>query len=578
MKIKKIITSLSCAALIAAAALPLSACGGAKPFEKTDLDIKNYAKAYEPSDSSSYYSKAGITEATTVATDVTEDDYNSYLYSVTKNDGSNTVYSYYNAVTGKHIVDSQAQGNLDLGYARVAIPDNSGDQVTYTVYGGDGTVLFSDAIVSDPDYISGSFVFVNGQYYVGDDDEKSDVLSVTNGDKTNYFVYDGYGALCTYTKVEANDIKLYHPVYGQGSAMFAEETRIADYYDETETGALTGYSFKFVGNEMVFFKAGEETGRINFDGVGRSSYGFAFVDGVMLYTKTVNLPEGSKDANVITSTSKGDNYISYELHSYSIVDDKDKKLDDHGVMINSFMPVYNYSSKTYDAVAISGYKLDGKKCQYNAPFQYIVTSDLKIGFDATNVINYGSQLVDLGDGNYAVQSWNSLTPVNNKLEPLIDFGDEYPIFYDNEKLFRFYDPESGNVGFADLSGRVVIEPIYASFNPFYGGRMLATNTVTGEEVILSSDGKETPFPKDVIPASATEKRVDVESYKGWYTVSTYDPNEETDKHLFEIYNYNGEVLSSYVGAEEMQISPVSYDGKLLKVVKPGDKIDLIVLS
>lgn len=543
MKIKKFISAATCAALITAAALPLTACGGAKSFKKAkDFDLSNYAQ--ELPEEAGAMSKSAVTKVTDLETGVSDYEIENGFVVTLKEVNDDSVVTVFNANTGKKIINNVVGEVEDITSDGVLIESELDDDFVFTLYGEDGTKLVENSY----DY---NIRVNHGAYWIGDNTKQSRVLTVTGEDKngddfSNYFEveYDLFGNITSYKTINKSDIHYVAPEFSTGSDKFALAQLIYSDSAKPVTGDIASYKYATIGNEIVFSNNGTETGRVSTDNLMTK----AFVGNYMYYTVRTELPEGSKDANLIWPGTNKEFRYSYQLHKYDILKNKDSKLN-YSYYINELLPVYNYEAKAFDAVVIAGRKIINKTVQTNSDFVYVANAELAVAYDITSVADAVGEFSDviykLDEGKFLLNP-ESPVIVNDKFELISTFnGAAIQGFYANEKLLAFRAGEG--MGLVDYNGKIVVAPEYA-FMFFYDGKALASKISTNEFVVLSADGSETKLPESSSKDGTTV--VVTPGMFGWYTVSTLTVPEEGDPtSKIEIFNYSGTSLKTYTNQE-----------------------------
>lgn len=621
MKVKKIITAGLAAALVVSAALPLTACGGVKPLEKTEgISLRNYATqldfeelnkyAPNPATVRSIQNNSGGLDiyekgkfVLTHYQSSTVDTISHYVSVAEKKTGRTMVYGAETQSSQVLIINNRfvLVANRTELYDEEGEPD--GYEMSFSLYSEDGSALLSgvDNIDIGQNYpdnygyyyaLNDSDLFTSVEGYLPYDEELRGFTKVTytkkDEEKTVFFMYseneDGSREYAN-NEYKAEDIIGYSSEFAAGNSVFSAGKALNDLYEERSTNISDNYRVKNIGSEMVFYDGDTEMSRISMDNVDN----YVIVGDVMLYTKLVALPEGDKKANLIVPLRNGDGYYSYELHSFQYPINKDKKLPNYGIKIDEMAPMFNYNSNSYDAIAISGAKLDGKKYQDSAPFQYIITKDFELGLDATGLPSFTyeksdsrAKIVQLNNGELAVNYNGALTLVSDKLEPISEMPRYYysywegmqfysvneTLYYGRNNIFGFYNNDTGTFGFTDKDGKIVIEPIYQPVSgdviKFYNGQALVENVRTRKTVLLSDAGVETPITEYY---EDDEKSVRTQAFEGgfYYTLTHYFDVEGTDHSPYEfvLYGFNGNEL--YSNDSEDEISFVNYTGNLYEL-------------
>lgn len=582
MKIKKVIATLSCAALITAAALPLTACGGGKSFKEGTVNLSDYAVEYKPAYE---YSHKEVTKAEVKYEDDVEPrqmndnrpngEVSPYAVSGTTIP-SGTIYNVTNVWTGNSLYSNlryreyayvQWVSSSSINVPLLRIQHDNDGETSFSYYGE-----HSDSIYSG----SGHPGFSIKQYYVGNESEKSNVLVVTDKYSKSFFKVTKENHQCTYERLNESDIHFVDPEYEVGSGAYAAVQPI---YSKTGENAVSGeianYSYANVGSEFVFYKSGEETGRISSDNVD-DDYMY-FVGDYLYYAKLDQVEEKSKNANLIYVGDVEERY-NYEFHRYDIIANKDVKLN-YNVKIDYIEPLYNSKEKAYDAVVIVGAKLKNNTYQEGSNFTYIADKDLNVAYDISGADYSGAfKLYSLDDEHYMLQSGNSKTVFNKQMERVSEF--DSAIYFTNEKLFAFSGFEN-NLGFANFEGKVVIDPVY-ELTGFYGGVAYATNTGTGEKVFLKADGTETAAPKTDRSFKDDRKCSFISESRGvYYTLESPTVNHDGSPTYcqLDLYNFSGTRIATvnnvqvqYLGSEIVNGYTVMGNFMVLPIVDKDDNI------
>ncbi len=606
MKIKKIITVMSCAALIAATALPLTACGGSKSFKtakEARVKVADYVEEYRPNGAvNDIYDRDAVSikkvPSSTYESKATASADNNIAY-FSQGTGDNKSYSAYNTKSGETVheglygFDSIAVNSLvtsdDTGtelFDCLVLIKSTGSgadaKILYTAYAEDGTDLF-DGITQEE--LDGVTVTLSKHKIKTSKikDKIFDVLTLTykkdGSEVVKYFSMENLpSGTKNLNKHNKEDIVFVDPLVDKGSAAFSATMPMdlfiatLNAYESDGTlsvkklsvkkidGDLAAYSVGGVSNDLVFYKDGAETGRVNMDGVDENRVGFA--GNYMYYVKKTQLSNTDKNANLIIS-GDSDLAYNYELHRYDIVKDKDKKLS-FTDNVTDFKSLYNNMTKTYDALVVSGEKVINKVSQPYNEFTYITDSELKINYDVSSVYGFDmSDLSSINGGKFLMETDDDdnddYVVLDEKLNVLSEFENSH--YYNKSELFSF--TEDGRTGFADVDGKVVIEPKYekvggSGYFTFFDGYTVADNVLTGERVFLKKDGTETVVPN----LNLDEKHYD----QGWYTIKTEGASPsyticDFSGREFSVDNYKYKV-NNYVGdtADNMLEFNVGNDG------------------
>ncbi len=531
MKIKKILTALTCAALITSAALPLTACGGAKSLKKAEgsVNLADYAVEYE---STTTYGHDAVTKAEEKFTgykDAGRLSYSPYIKCRLEVDGK-SYYNVINGYTGNSMYSNLADASVitrslsnpsSNQYYILEAKRSTGGADFYDYLGEDGTTFVSNVNKSDYANIPS---FSVKEYYVGDDTEKSEVLVMTIGDNKTYFKAEKKDGLNTYDEISEQAVHFLNPKYAADSVAFDGSKPVYSKTGETPvTDETADYSYKRVGNEYVFSKNGTETGRVNIEGVD-DDYIF-FVSNYMYYKKEVSVEKNSKDVNLIFTRYDEQRY-HYELHRYDFVADKDKELN-YNIYIGYIEPLYNKTAKKFDALVLGGAKIKNNTYQYNSEFTYITNADLGVAYDLGDVASDG-KLYSLGESNYMLAVGSRKTIFDADMKKLSEFETAY--YYDDRDFIGFGVTDDDGYtqhGVADFNGNIIIEPMYSSID-FYGEYAFTHNNITREDVLLRTDGTE-----KVAPESEGNMAV-VNSENGYYLTFDY-PTTPTTGSLITYY-------------------------------------------
>lgn len=551
MKIKKIITAASCAALIAAAALPLTACGSGSLKTGESLNINDYVEQYRPNGVLfDTYERDAVSVKPVPRSSFTYESTSSVSNNIaviaSSTGSSGTAYYAYNTICGAEIlnnVDNLSMSPMSMAYSYDSDGDGYNDgsiSVLITTYnekvGGEQTTKF-DVYAWDGTVVAEGLEDINDlDISVSQNKIKTAVLAdhfyevftvrYTKGDAevVNYFVADdsAYG-MVYFTKHDKDDIVFVDPLVDVGSDLFSAVQPLnrviaalnGDSSFKEIQGDLAAYSVGASGNDMVFYKDGEEAGRVNLDCVSERQV--AFAGNYMYYVKRTAVPKTDKNANLIINEYASELRYNYELHRYDIVKKKDKKLS-YNIAIDRLKSVYNNNTKTYDALVVSGAKLKNKVYQSANEFTYVTDAELKVNYDVTQVGSFDmAKVSSTGKGNYIVENNNRYTVLDGNFKVISEFTNSH--YYKEMNLFSFV--KDGRTGFAKPDGTVAIEPIYTNavsgqFMTFYNGYTVANNQVTGKKVFLKSDGTEKDVPTNDVSAGVTVNTDNLS--RGWYTV------------------------------------------------------------
>lgn len=565
MKLKKIMAVASCAALIAATAVPLAACGGGrsngKPLSKGELNLADYAVDYADS------SLAGGTSYSRAAVGFTElgkgmdsvgplgNSNDTVMWFAEKENATTgeTAYSVFNIKTGKTILNNVKtvpgssyidSGRLQLISARTAASAQTPE--SYAFYGEDGTKLMDG--VTNNVYGSSADCYIGGKaakalmiYGTASDDYEhvEKYFEVKTDDEGNR----------TYTAIAKTDIKLSNSEISVGDTVFGVSTPVYPKdEDKPVVGDIAGYSYAVNGSEIVFYNGTTETGRVNVD----KAEGRAFVGNYMYYTEMTLLPENG-DANLIINDDGSYVKYDYAQYRYNILTNKKEKLD-HNIFVTRVRPVYNYATKAYDAAIVDCYAREELVMQA-FDYTYMVTADFALAYDLSQ-ISFGSgnfELIKADAGKYVIRnSYNGYTVVNDSFEMLSRA--EQATYYAEEKLFAF--SEGQTYGFAGLDGKAVTAPVYSAINGgmpvFYGGKALVGDVTTQKIVALSTDGTTRALPER---SSSDMKEVDVDYENGWYYVTTTTAaNGSTPANtVVELFDLGGTSLKKIEGARNIDV-------------------------
>lgn len=580
MKIKKIITAASCAALIAAAALPLTACGSGSLKTSETLNISDYVEQYRPNGViNDVYERDAVS--------VRQVPRSSFNYGSTANVenniaviantvGSSTYYYAYNTICGAEILsnvgelihqpssmeysfdfDQDGMDDLTFSVLITTYAEKVGGEqkVKNDVYTWDGKVIAQGLETLELNGIDFSlsqnkiktsvsadklFNVVTVRYTKGE----NEIVDYYSADESEYdMVY--------FTKHEKENIVFVDPLVDVGSSIFSAiqplNRVIAALNGDTSfkeiQGDLAAYSVGAPGNDMVFYKDGEEAGRVNLDCVDEDQV--AFAGNYMYYVKRTAVPKTDKNANLIINEYASELRFNYELHRYDIVKKKDKKLS-YNVAIDSLKSVYNNKSKTYDALVVSGAKLKNNVYQSANEFTYVTDAELKVNYDVTQVGGFDiAKVSSIGSGNYLLEKSNSYTVLDGNFKVISEFTNSH--YYKNMNLFSFV--KDGRTGFAKPDGTVAIEPIYTNavsgqFMTFYNGYTVANNQITGKKVVLnSSNGQEEEMPTDDFVKGIS---VDIANLsRGWFTVRYTGQNGDNDRFVIRTVGGGGTSVDNY---------------------------------
>lgn len=586
MKVKKIIASVSCAALIAAAALPLSACG--KGDEKAPLDISKYAVAVNDwkdlKTANSDFDKFG--SATSLG------EFNAIQYAADRfaicatMADSKTTYKAINTVTGETIANSERNITASnfLGVKTVVLTNVTDDAtpVTYKQYvGEDGKTLCT---VKEAD-VSDIQADVN-EYYVNGATEKSKVLSVIypgeNDDIEKYYQIetDEKTGAAKYTEVQKNNLSVTAPEYAAGATPFVAKKKIYDDAEKPVDGDMSAYSYAQVGNDMVFYNGGNEVGKINLDNVIDLGYDMAsqsrkpaFVGNYWYYAVQVSLSTDAKKPDIIYSTEMGDFKYSYSIHKYDIINQKDEVVE-KDYYVSYITPIYNYADKKFDAAAVTGSRIVDGVVQSTKGFTYVTDATLTKAYDVSGIANTlgaMSDIVDLGSEKYAVVADGKAVVIDKDFNPISVYNSFSYNYYVKANVVVFN--KDGNEGLADIDGKVLAEPKY-DMGTFFGGKVFAYNNVTGKNVILDANGTETVIDK------IHDDTVDMETGSGKITDYTlaedygvyYISDVVAGKSTTTIYNLDGSTITSFADGDFSGASDISNKCFKIKFTKEVEGI------
>lgn len=584
MKLKKIMAVASCAALIAATAVPLAACGGGrsngKPLSKGELNLADYAVDYADS------SLAGGTSYSRAAVGFTElgkgmdsvgplgSSNDAVMWFAEKENATTgeTAYSVFNIKTGRTVLSNvkvspgyqSIAGGIQL--ASVRTPAASGTPESFAFYGEDGTKLI-EGVTS---YINGSSVdcYINGKatkalmvygYASDDNDTVEKYFEVKTDDAGNR----------TYAAVAMTDIKLSDSEISVGDSVFGVSTPVYPKdEDKPVVGDIANYSYAVNGSDIVFYNGTTETGRVAVD----KAQGRAFVGDYMYYTELTALPENG-DANLIINDDGSYVKYDYAQYRYNILTNKKEKLD-HNIFVTRVRPVYNYATKAYDAAIVDCYAREELVMQA-FDYTYMVTADFALAYDLSQ-ISFGSgnfELIKADAGKYVIRnSYNGYTVVNDSFEMLSRA--EQATYYAEEKLFAFSEGQA--YGFAGLDGKAVAAPVYSAISGgmpvFYGGKALVGDVTTQKVVALSADGTTRALPEE---SSSDTKEVDVDYENGWYyvTTTTFATQTEPEKTVVELFDLGGTSLKKIENARN-----VSVNGSIVIVYNDDNTRDLYLVK
>lgn len=552
MKLKKIMAVASCAALIAATAAPLAACGGGrsngKPLPKGELVLSDYALDVEDSRLASDECSKSAVKLIELGTDISS--FNSIgnrgVFAVGEKENASGVstYTIYNVKTGKTLASglknmpssvNSYNDNARYNFARVLIPAAAGERSSYTFYGEDGTKLVEGS--SSESYFQTSEAYVDGKrstvlmfggVKAADATPLEKFFKVERDDDGNNY----------FTEISKSSIKLSNSDVSAGDQVFGV-TRPVYPKDEDRPveGEIANYSYAVNGTEMIFYNGNTESGRVDIDGVENSM----FVGDYMYYQVMTLLPSDG-DANLIINDGDGYLKFDYTQYRYNILTQKKEKLD-YDKYVTRMMAVYNYKNKSYDAAVVECYGKNNCVMQ-TFDYSYLVTAEFGVAYDLTNLDYEGAfELIKADDGKYLVNTgYNSYTVVNDNMEMLCRA--ERVKYYAEEKIFVYN--EDSCFGFTDLSGKAIVAPVYAdiyssTLPTFYGGYALVGDTTTQKVVSLSVTGATKELPVSSLTAT-TEVEVNYED--GWYYVTTTTAATENtaEKTVVELFDLGGTLL------------------------------------
>ncbi len=615
MKIKKLAAFAVATVMTAAVAVPLAACSKKPEAPKyaslgttENVKLADYAKDFkELSENREEYDNVydGYNSVKELFTLTSNDMYVSrdnqpnkpYIFTTKKVTGegaeAKTTYSVYNAQLEKYIITDVAvepiynYNSLDLIILSYPV-DGVENQYETEVYAYDGTVLLAKKNYEADNTVAS---FNKAYYYLKGEDEMSSFLMVTlakTPDATeevpdpeteySYLFYlvdeDEETGNVTYKAVAESELSLVSAEFAKGEEIANGKKVINPFFDDEEKpveGEIANYSYSVNNNTYTFYKAGEETGKLDLGINGRIlNYNLIPLGNTLYYSVTVPKTFMSVDGYNL-EVNAGDFVSKYDvqIHAYNVVENTDTTLN-YDVILSGFMPMYNYTTKAYDAAVIEAAKTYDGVAYYSqlsdSSYVYLTDANLNVAYDLTGKLRNELDLYKIADGEYIL---------NNNV-----YNDEAVPVYDdslNLKGYKFlnlnnnylaaglvplqtYGPDT--VGFNNLDGKIVIEPKYTPCDfdgnetnelKFYGGAALVKEAqIDGSEklVFLKTDGTTVDVESYTKEAAGQTKTLDAQYFEyGLFTVTTETEEEKT----FEVYNFAGKKLYTFTCAADDMI-------------------------
>lgn len=515
MKVKRIVSALCCTALIAATAIPLAACGGAKELKKSEgekLNLINYVEKYEKTRNDVSRDREIVTQGpiNTASSSIL-----SGPYIAVKANSSDSYYSIYNSKNFIKIIDN-FEGSIGstigvtsrtVNYNTVYFPwtaktTGEGDAAvtTYDVYSENGVKIATDANDISEVVITGGYYKVNTSSKASNEVWTVSYKSGENQVKNYFGVETDLSAnRCKFlTAINESDINFVDSDYKAGETAFAAKQTLAEFIASRDGGKvrtlgadIADYTVTWVGSDWIFNKGEEEVFKIDYSFVDD----IALVGNSIYYTEQILLSSDSGDADIIDASGPKDIKYTQELHKLNLVEKEDETLKVDAEIL-SLESAYNKTSDKYDALKINGYKLvDGVK-QRDTRFTYFVNENFEIVLDATALGTATfSNLKEL-EGYIMYNSGGSYKFFNSDGTLKSEFkSDVNPQLYYTSKVIKFV--KDGKIGFANYDGTIATEPIYTSSGndvTLFNGNAYLTNEVTGKTVFVDvKNGTESEY-------------------------------------------------------------------------------------
>lgn len=512
-KILKTLCVLTAAAICVAA----SGCGnkddGANPLiGATAMNLDDYACPYTANIDGGKVERANKINALDNAKIV------SYDGGIIIYRDSSSQYGIYNAKRDKVI--ASGLGNMPSRYTSndVALyfaDKNLGAEQVTDCYAEDGTKILTDckgfygtAISykkikesAEPqeifeitaDILYGSETTKSTLYYTVERDEKTDKITGLSRVHESSIEKDG-----AYVAGDDYNDSFRRKIYGSGKEI---------------KGVIAEYTFEQLGNTYLFY---DETGASKGSVKITNGAVLGFVSSYMYYyTVAPVFPEASSGFNYIEEN--GDKYM-YTLNRYDIINNVNVS-QAFSAVITGFTPLYNNTKKAYDGVIINGYGAsDGIAYKNYNRICHITDAELKSVYDL-DIFGGDSTIYGLSKTEDE-KKWYYIGGyvVNEKMK--VSSHATYSRIYPEQQLLAF---SSGDyMGFADYTGKIVIEPKYTRADvKFYGDTAYVTRR-DGDgnvhKILIDKNGLENDL--SLLESATVAGTVSVTVYGGFYELKT----------------------------------------------------------
>lgn len=552
MKLKRIIAATVGASLAFSTVFALSACNKDKytgPVDlgtTTELDIDNYLTDYaEDNDTYSYDINVSVRRLSVDLSKVNTDRSADPLRVLQDTDSQeNDIYSVFSIEHESTIVSGLTMLPSIWTWAGYKVVQADYPVTDATDFGYESAYIAADGTTLLPrDYYTYAHARAT-RLYIGNNKKSSDILAVV-GEKPDGSVEKYYEIIesetddkVTFRDVSASTLHTYNSAEWGVNVNLNDRLYFSVYANQEDypvNGDIADYEYLKLGDTYTFYKDGQKTGSVEIASNGDK---LGFVGDYMYYYTLTPVAADSTSYNYYDYEDEVK--ANYELYKYNIVANSTEKLD-YNVMITGIKPLYNNVSDTYDAAAVSCCKMTDGVIYYGMSDLrvYVTDADLNVAYDISSLesIYTASAIYKLDDDRYSIGNY----VVDSKLE-FVGYvqGDK---IYSEEKLMRF--GINGFYGFADINGKIVIEPKYRSQPSSYNsGNFVFYNGVTAayefqddgslKLVLLKKDGTVTVLPSDTAV------------YDGFYIVNTsVDDNAADSKRSIIVYNFSGEAIKSF---------------------------------
>ncbi len=592
MKMKKVFAVLASSVLVAGSLASMAACGGgAKGVTpgSTTLNIADYAKEFEADEAKSAVSLKKVI-VTGSELDNAVGNLTVHTVKPTVAGGSST-YNIYNIDTDE-IIDNKFYSKKPRiygyyyfqygGYREALFPyvvvegtSSTSSGTYYSVVSEYGTIFDSDIYEtystsnSEIPYIEVATKNVNidnesavVHTFTAKKRVGSDKVSVLFREKT----VDGKK---TYEKIREGDIDKENSEevkYDKGDKV--EVSRRMPVYEESldypVEGDLSKYEYSVFGKTVSFFYDDEKKNSVTINSLDDKP---VFAGNYMYWLESTRLPSDAIDGYNVFAGSSSTSKRKVTLNRYDFIAGTKVIMDTDYVVLShsNIMPLYNYSTKSYDAICISGIKTtDGVACSDNsaAAVAYVTDAQLNVAYDVTDynltigklagVYKMGETSATNASGEsekatvYGLSSSNGFAFVDKDLNAIM-ITNINNVNAPNG-IVKITDGK-GNYGFAGYDGTVKIAAKYSNFSTFFGGIAYAyknSDGANGSNYFVNVNGNETKI--DTLYDKKVQEINVYDGYGVYEIVTELDTSStpSTTRYKYEYFDFSGKSLKSFI--------------------------------